>query len=84
MQYLSDRKYPVIEKSNMLLIFLSHSYDGLSNIYNAAHICFDNDEIAVYFKLYVLLDADNTILLVDSKAELQCALNVMQMLAVRS
>lgn len=27
---------------------LSHSYDGLSNVYNAANISLDNDELDVY------------------------------------
>lgn len=45
---------------NDLVEFLSHSYDGLSNIYNAAHIFLDNDDISVYLKLYLLLYADDT------------------------
>ena len=35
--------------------FLSHSYDGLSNVYNAVHIFLDTEEFSVYFRLYLLL-----------------------------
>lgn len=57
--------------------FLSHSYDGLSNIYNAAHIFLDNDDISVYLKLYLLLYADDTVILAESQHDLQAALNSM-------
>lgn len=46
---------------NELTEFLSHSYDGLSNIYNAVHIFLDTEEFAVYFRLYLLLYADDTV-----------------------
>ncbi|XP_071139805.1 uncharacterized protein [Mytilus edulis] len=62
---------------NDLVEFLSHSYEGLSNVYNAAHIFLDNDEIAVYFRLYLLLYADDTVILAESESELQAALNAM-------
>ena len=36
-----------------------------------------NDEIEVFFKLYLLLYADDTVILAESKDELQAALNAM-------
>ena len=36
-----------------------------------------NDEIEVYFKLYILLYADDTVILAESAVELQSALNAM-------
>jgi hypothetical protein len=46
--------------------FLSHSYDGLSNVYNAIHIFLDTEEFAVYFRLYLLLYVDDTVILAES------------------
>ena len=62
---------------NDLVEFISHAYDGLSNIYNAAHIFLDTDELSVYLKLYMLLYADDTVILAESQNELQAALNAM-------
>ena len=39
-----------------------------------SHLLFDNDDIEVYFKLYLLLYADDTVLFAESAAELQSAL----------
>ena len=36
-----------------------------------------NDDIEVFFKLYLLLYADDTVILAESKDELQAALNAM-------
>ena len=36
-----------------------------------------NNEIEVFFKLYLLLYADDTVILAESKDELQAALNAM-------
>ena len=62
---------------NDLLQFISHAYDGLTNVYNAAHIFLDTEDISVYLKLYRLLYADDTIILAESHVELQAALNPM-------
>lgn len=35
---------------------------------------FENDEIIIYFRLYILLYADDTVLFAESKEELQAAL----------
>jgi transcriptional antiterminator Rof (Rho-off) len=40
-------------------------------------LLFDNDDIEVYFKLYLLLYADDTVIFAETAAELQSALNAM-------
>jgi hypothetical protein len=42
-----------------------------------SHLLFDNDDIEVYFKLYLLLYADGTVVFAETAAELQSALNAM-------
>jgi len=62
---------------NDLVEFISHAYDGLTNICNATHIFLDTEELSVYLKLYLLLYADDTVILAESHIELQSALNAM-------
>ena len=62
---------------NDLIEFISLGYDGLCDITGATHLLCDNDDIEVYFKLYLLLYADDTVILVESKEQLQAALNSM-------
>jgi hypothetical protein len=38
---------------------------------------FDNEDIEVYFKLYLLLYADDTVIFAETAAEFQSALNAM-------
>ena len=40
-------------------------------------LLFDNDDIEVYIKLYLLLFADDTVIFAETAAELQSALNAM-------
>ena len=40
-----------------------------------SHLLFDNDDIEVFFKLYLLLYADDTVIFAESATELQSALN---------
>ena len=40
-----------------------------------SEILLSSDEIAVFFKLYILLNADDTVIFAESKEELQSALN---------
>ena len=47
---------------NDLTDFLSHAYNGLNDICNISHLLFDDDDIEVYFKLYLLLYADDTVI----------------------
>jgi hypothetical protein len=60
-----------------LVEFISKAYDGLTDVYNAAHFVLDTDEISVYLRLYLLLYADDTVILAESKVELQTALNAI-------
>jgi hypothetical protein len=47
---------------NDLVEFISHAYDGLTNICNATHIFLDTEELSVFLKLYLLLYADDTVI----------------------
>ena len=38
---------------NDLTEFMSHAYNGLNDVCNMSHLLFDNDDIEVYFKLYM-------------------------------
>ena len=40
---------------------ISHAYDGLNNVFDMAHNLLNNDDIEVYFKLYILLNGDDTV-----------------------
>ena len=62
---------------NDLTEFMSHAYNGLNDVCNISHLLFDNDDIEVYFKLYLLLYADDTVIFAETAAELQSALNAM-------
>ena len=62
---------------NDLSEFISHAYNGLNNVSDMAHILVSNDGIEVYFKLYILLYADDTVIFSESAEELQAALNAM-------
>jgi hypothetical protein len=55
---------------------MSHAYNGLVDMSTAARLL-DTDEVAVYFRLYLLLYADDTVILAESAAELQASLNAM-------
>lgn len=46
---------------NDLTEFMSHAYNGLIVVCDMFHLLFDNDDIEVYFKLYLLLYADDTV-----------------------
>ncbi len=56
---------------------MSHAYNGLNDVCNMSHLLFDDDDIEVYFKLYLLLYADDTVVFAESAPELQSALNAM-------
>ena len=62
---------------NDLEEFMSHGFDGLPDITEAKHLPCDNGDVEVYFKLYILLNADDTVILAESKEQLQVALNSM-------
>ena len=62
---------------NDLTAFISHAYNGLDNVSEMVNLLLGNDEIEVFFKLYILLYADDTVILAESKEELQSALNAL-------
>ena len=62
---------------NDLTEFISHAYDCLNALSYMSKILLSNDEIEVYFKLYILLYADDTVILAESAVELQSALNAI-------
>ena len=47
---------------NDLTEFISHACDGLNAVSDMSKILLSNDEIEVYFKLYILLYADDTVI----------------------
>ena len=62
---------------NDLTEFISHAYEGLNRVSNMAHLLLSDDNIEVYFKLYILLYADDTVIFAENELELQAALNAM-------
>ena len=62
---------------NDLSEFISYAYNGLNNVSDMAHILLSNDEIEVYFKIYILLCAYDTFVSVESVEKIQAALNAM-------
>ena len=55
---------------------MSHVYTGLVDMSTETRLL-DTDEVAVYFRLYLLLYADDTVILAESAAELQASLNAI-------
>ena len=53
---------------NDLVEFMSHAYNGLVDMSTAARLL-DTDEVTVYFRLYLLLYADDTVILATSLIE---------------
>ena len=51
--------------------------DGLPDITEAIHLLCNCDDVEVYFKLYILLYADGTVISAESQEQLQAALNSM-------
>ena len=62
---------------NDLSDFISHAYYGLGDILELSKIVFSKDQVKVLFKLYVLLNIDDTVIFAELKEELQSALNAM-------
>ena len=50
---------------NDLVEFMSYGFDGLPDITEAIHLLCDNDDAEVYFKLYVLLYVDDTVIMAN-------------------
>lgn len=62
---------------NDLSEFMSKAYNGLEHITNITHECLDTNEVDFFLKLYMLLYADDTVILAETPDELQAALNAM-------
>ena len=62
---------------NDLSEFFPHAYNGLNDIAQMSNIIFSNNDIEVYFTLYILLYADDTVIFAESETELQSALIAM-------
>jgi len=58
--------------------FMSTKYRGLSFLNDTVHATHQGEGIDLYLHLFVLLYADDTILLAESKEELQLAINAMK------
>ena len=63
---------------NDLVQFMSNSYNGLSTLSEDTGSIFNNDDIEVFFKLYLLLYAEDMVVFAESPEELQTALDTMQ------
>jgi len=62
---------------NDLSNYLSTSYDGLVMLSDVIHGQLSNDSADIFLKLFVLLYADDTIILAESAGQLQNALDGM-------
>ena len=58
--------------------FLSSKYNGLKKFQDNANNFIDDDNCALFLNLFVLLYADDTIVLAESEKDLQIAINSMK------
>ena len=64
---------------NDLVHFMSNSYNGLSTLSEDVASILNTEDIEVFFKLYILLYADDTVIFAESHEELQTSLDTMQL-----
>ena len=64
---------------NDLVHFMSNSYNSLSTLSEDVAAILNTEDIEVFFKLYLLLYADDTVIFAESPEELQTALDTMQL-----
>ena len=57
--------------------FLSNTYNGLSCLNNLFTETFQNDEFEAFLRLYILLYADDTIVMAENPRDLQDALDAV-------
>ena len=50
--------------------FMIHAYNGLKHISDLAHQALDDNDVEFYFKLYILLYADNIVIFAESAEQL--------------
>ena len=58
--------------------FLSNAYPGLNTIGSDIHNTLSNNDIELFLELYVLLYADDTLIMAESEEQLQAALNALE------
>jgi len=58
--------------------FISRKYNGLLDISNDINTELGDEDVELFFKLYTLLYADDTIVMAESENELQTALNAVK------
>ena len=64
---------------NDLVHFMSNSYNGLTTLSEDVASILNTEDIEVFFKLYILLYADDTVIFAESHEELQTSLDTMQL-----
>ena len=57
--------------------YLSHHYDGLASFSRAVKQCLSNEDIEVFLKLFVLLYADDTVVMAETAEQLNIALTAV-------
>ena len=57
---------------------MSQQYPGLKLLKSEAEKCLEDEDVVIFFNLYVLLYADDTIVMAENESDLQLALNAMQ------
>ena len=63
---------------NDLAQFMSNNYEGPTLLTDEIHSLSDNQDVEVYFKLYLLLYEDDTVIFAETAHDLQNALDGMQ------
>ena len=59
------------------MLYISKEYSGLTTLTSSINTLLSDDAIDVYFKLYLLLYADDTVIFAESPEQLQLALDAM-------
>ena len=57
---------------------MSQQYPGLKLLKSEAEKCLEDEDVVVFLSLYVLLYADDIIVMAENESDLQLALNAMQ------
>ena len=61
-----------------IVMHISSDYKGFTSLAENVKTFLSDDTVEVLFKLYLLLYADDTVIFVESREDLQLALNSMQ------
>ena len=72
-----ELSWPLIYRGRLWDQAFSEKYKGLDTLNNVFTNVATNDEILTLLKLYVLLYADDTIIMAEGPSELQLALNAL-------